>query len=584
VETILETTANDLVGDFSEDIAGFDDYMGWGRVNANNAVRYVYQAPSNLIATDNQPTVPLTWSAPWRTPSQYDIYRSTTGQTGTYSLLNSTTSTSYDDGAVSSGTTYWYKVKAVFANGQSEYSNADSGTPFINFMPPQNLNAQGGLDGVVPVSWSIPASGTPSQYQLYRSTTGELGTYSLLTTVVPTAYDDHAVTNGNEYWYKAKAVYTSPAGVSDYSNADGAIPLAPVNLPPTISHNPLHDIETGSGVITALCMDPEALPLANVKMFFRIAETVSFDSLTLTATGNPNEFAASLSAFAAGTFEYYLRARDSGGATDYVPATAPSTYYTFDVGVFCGSVLTYDDGSAEAFNYATNDLTEEMLWAVKFTPAQFPFVLCGASFAAARTIPDTVHTPVEVTVMLANGVDGYPGDIIWQGTTGSIGNVIGGFGETTYFADVLIRDAGAVLSIESDFYIALNNIDPLKSEAFGRDTDLPNLHVSYFYDACDEQWYSEDDAVSTNAYPGNRMIRAYGYSLVPPELVISRSSENIRLDWSNTGAASYEVYSSLDSAGPFTVLEGTTTDTTLVDMNAVTDSELKFYQVLSVSH
>lgn len=584
VETILEATADDQVGDPAEDVSGFDIYMGWGRVNANNAVRYVYPAPTNLAATDNQPTVPLAWDAPWRTPIRYDIYRSETGQFGTYSLLDNTTNTYYDDGDVVHQVTYWYKIKAVFTNGESIYSNADSGTPFINFMPPQNLSATGGLDGHVPLMWTIPASGTPAEYDVYRSTTGEFGTYSFLITVVPTAHDDYDVINGNEYWYKIKAVYTSPVGESDFSNADGATPVAAVNDPPVIAHDPMHDIETGTGTMTAISSDPDVGgAIMDVKLFYRLAGGGSFDSMALTTTGYANEFAADLSGFGSGSYEYYLRTRDNTGLAVYDPETAPAELYGFDAGEFCGNALGYDDGSAEYFNYAIGEQAENMRWAVKFTPTSFPFILCGVSFAAARTIPTTEHTPVTVEIMTDAG--GVPGTTIWTETSGSIGNVIGGFSATTYFADVLVRDGGSVLTLNSDFYVSLRNADPTKNEAFGRDTDTPQAHMSYFYDDCDATWYSEDDTgLSNNAYPGNRMIRVYGYSLVPPELVISRSGNDIRLDWANTSAASYEIYSALDSDGPFTTLEGTETDTTFFDTDAVVSGEIKFYQVISVSH
>ncbi|MBU1920289.1 hypothetical protein KKG66_05550, partial [bacterium] len=330
--------------------------------------------------------------------------------------------------------------------------------------------------------------------------------------------------------------------------------------------------------------DPDAGgSILDVKLFYRLVGGGDFDSLTFGTTGYADEFAGDLSGFAAGSYEYYLRTRDNSGQAVYLPATAPAELYGFDVGEFCGDALGYDDGSAEYFNYAIGDQAENMKWAVKFTPTDFPFVLCGVSFAAARTVPTTEHMPVTVEILLDAG--GVPGTSVWEEASGSIGNVIGGFSETTYFADVLVRDAGSVLILNSDFYVALRNADPTKNEAFGRDTDTPQAHMSYFYDDCDAAWYSEDDTgLSDNAYPGNRMIRVYGYSLLPPDLVVSRSGDDIRLDWSDTGAASYEIYSALDADGPFTTLEGTEAGTTFFDDNAVIDGEIKFYQVISVSH
>ncbi len=573
VQNILQTTADDLVGAAGEDVAGWDQYMGWGRINANDAVRYVFGPASNLAATSGLVNVPLTWSVPWRTPNSYDVHRSTTGQFGVYSVIGNSATTSYNDNAVTGGVTYWYKVKAVYTNGQSDFSNAASATPVIAYNPPQNLLAQGGLNAQVPVSWQAPVSGTPIRYDLYRSTTGQFGAYALLAPIVhPTLnYTDLAVSNGSEYWYKAKAVFSGP-NESAFSNADSARPVAPPNAPPVLTHDPLDDFAPGSGVITALASDTEpAAAIASIKMFRRLVGAGSFDSTNLTATGNPQEYSASLAGLAAGSYEYYVRAADNLGLTTLVPAGAPASLYSFDVDDLCATELAYDDGSAESYNYPGDDAGVGILWAVKFGPVQYPFVLCGARFAAARTIPSSVHTQVYFAVYLADGAGGLPGLLVQDGITGSIGNDVGGTPPGTNWAQIVLHDdLGQPLQINApEFYVAVSNEQIGKIEAFGRDSNGANAHRSYFYDTCEDEWISEDDLINPNAYPGNRLIRAQGFPLVPPTVVIRRIGNDIRLDWNNLGAPLYRVYSAPTAAGPFTTLEGQSTGTSFLDVGAV---------------
>jgi hypothetical protein len=76
----------------------------------------------------NTISVDLSWSTPAGGPiSQYEVWRSGT-QAGTYVLIVSQAGTTYPDGAVMSGSTYYYKVRAVGAGGTGSYSTEQSVT------------------------------------------------------------------------------------------------------------------------------------------------------------------------------------------------------------------------------------------------------------------------------------------------------------------------------------------------------------------------------------------------------------------------------------------------------------------------
>jgi hypothetical protein len=274
---------------------------------------------------------------------------------------------------------------------------------------------------------------------------------------------------------------------------------------------------------------------------------------------------------------------DWDGAVSTNPAAAPAELHSFDVDEFCGLLHVFDDGSAESYTYSPGEEGAGFRWAVRVSPVT-TFYLCGLSFASGVTIPDEMHTPVYTAVRMADGPSGLPGTLVWEDTTGSIGNAPGGITPgTTHFANVVIRDDENLFTFTEDFYLIVGNIEAAKTESFGRDTTGLDSLVSFFFDPCDNQWYSEE-AVHENARGGNRMIRALGYDLIAPVVTIQRQNSDVLLRWESTGAEHYDVYSALISGGPYSTLEGTTSDTTFVDVNGWATDDLKFYQVKSVSH
>ena len=182
-----------------------------------------------LSASAGNAVVHLTWTAPSNGGSSitnYKVYRATTS--GAETLLTTLGNViSFDDTAVTNGTTYFYKVSAVNGVGEGSQSNEASATPQASGATapsaPQNLTAAAAKGKGIQLSWSAPASngGSPiTGYNIYRGTTS--GGEALLASVGNvTSYKDTTTTRGRTYYYIVKAV--NAVGEGPGSNEASAV-------------------------------------------------------------------------------------------------------------------------------------------------------------------------------------------------------------------------------------------------------------------------------------------------------------------------------------------------------------------------
>ena len=105
---------------------------------------------------------------------------------------------------------------------------------------------------------------------------------------------------------------------------------------PEIIHTPLTDTEdeVGPYLIVATVTSPVFhLDTSSLWVYFNIAGTSPFDSLSLLPTGSPDEYAASIPSQGPGvTIYYYLCAWDSIPRAGYAPPGAPEELFSFHVG------------------------------------------------------------------------------------------------------------------------------------------------------------------------------------------------------------------------------------------------------------
>jgi fibronectin type 3 domain-containing protein len=210
-----------------------------GLLAACQANRPRPEAPSSLVAEGFDSTVDLSWTASGSEDVVgYRIYRSTSSNVttnGTPLNASPVTETTYRDTTVTNGTTYYYVVVAVGANGTaSNPSNTASATPQEGALAaPTGLQAAA-YDGTVDLSWSPSPSQGVVGYNIYRSNSNNVptdGTPVNASPVADTTYRDEGLTNGTTYYYVVTAV-DAEDDESSPSNTASATPQADTPVPP----------------------------------------------------------------------------------------------------------------------------------------------------------------------------------------------------------------------------------------------------------------------------------------------------------------------------------------------------------------
>ena len=160
-------------------------------------------APTVTGGNDAQGRPTLTWNAV-SGAAKYEVYRARS-KDGTYTKYSTTTGTAYTNSSyLTSGATYYYKVRALDANGNAgPYSAVVSVTCRLKLTAP---TVTGGKDsqGRPTLKWNAVTGA--AKYEVYRARSKD-GDYIKYSTVTGTSYTNTSyIENGNTYYYKVRAL------------------------------------------------------------------------------------------------------------------------------------------------------------------------------------------------------------------------------------------------------------------------------------------------------------------------------------------------------------------------------------------
>ena len=225
---IFTTTANSsgqIVIAFTVGAANQPLVMGIEiRSASSGSCSAVSSAPTGLTATaTSSSAIGLSWTAVTPpancTVSSYNVYGSTTsGFTPSSSnLIATTTGTTYSNTGLAASTTYYYKVEAIDADGNSAASTQASAetlaAPSCTAVPsaPTGLTATASSSSAIGLSWNPvtpPANCSIGSYNVYGSTASGFtpSSSNLITSATGTTYSNTGLTASTTYYYAVEAV------------------------------------------------------------------------------------------------------------------------------------------------------------------------------------------------------------------------------------------------------------------------------------------------------------------------------------------------------------------------------------------
>ncbi len=174
----------------------------YGSYSSVVSAKPVPATPAVTVKSSSYKSIKISWGKV-SGANGYRVYRATS-KSGTYKLIKTTTSTSYTNSSLTTGKTYYYKVRAYkYVSGSrvyGKYSSIKSAKPSLS--KPSSFSVTRYSSSKIKISYSS-VSGA-SGYRIYRATS-KSGTYKLVKTTTSRSWINTKRTKGKTYYYKVRA-------------------------------------------------------------------------------------------------------------------------------------------------------------------------------------------------------------------------------------------------------------------------------------------------------------------------------------------------------------------------------------------
>ena len=160
-------------------------------------------APTVTAGTDSQGRPTLKWNAV-SGAAKYEVYRARS-KDGDYTKYSTTTGTAYTNTSyIEDGNTYYYKVRALDADGTAGAWSSVVSVTYKQILPAPTVTGGNDAQGRPTLKWNA-VSGA-AKYEVYRARSKD-GDYIKYSTVTGTSYTNTSyIENGNTYYYKVRAL------------------------------------------------------------------------------------------------------------------------------------------------------------------------------------------------------------------------------------------------------------------------------------------------------------------------------------------------------------------------------------------
>ena len=160
-------------------------------------------APTVTGGKDSQGRPTLTWKAV-SGAAKYEVYRARS-KDGDYIKYSTVTGTSYTNTSyIENGNTYYYKVRALDANGTAGAWSSVVSVTYKQTLPAPTVTGGNDAQGRPTLKWNAVTGA--AKYEVYRARSRS-GEYIKYSTVTGTSYTNTSyIENGNTYYYKVRAL------------------------------------------------------------------------------------------------------------------------------------------------------------------------------------------------------------------------------------------------------------------------------------------------------------------------------------------------------------------------------------------
>ena len=160
-------------------------------------------APTVTGGNDSQGRPTLTWKAVTGA-AKYEVYRARS-RSGEYIKYSTVTGTSYTNTSyIEDGNTYYYKVRALDANGTAGAWSSIVSVTYKQTLPAPTVTGGNDSQGRPTLKWNAVTGA--AKYEVYRARSKD-GDYIKYSTVTGTSYTNTSyIENGNTYYYKVRAL------------------------------------------------------------------------------------------------------------------------------------------------------------------------------------------------------------------------------------------------------------------------------------------------------------------------------------------------------------------------------------------
>ena len=277
-------------------------YWNWTTfMNVVKGTASTPSAPSTLaVSVVSTSQLKLTWKDNSGIETGFKIERSTSSGSGFSQIATvGANILTYTAGSLTSGTTYYFRVRAYNAAGNSGYSNTASGTTKDTIpVAPTSLTATAVSSAQINLAWACTAPNEDG-FRIYRSTDGTNFAQVATAGINAVSYSNTGLSGNTKYYYKVYSYNTAGNSAASNVASDTTAPQAP---------SALTAVSQGSGPTTWDKVNLSWTDNANSEVGFKIERSPDNVTFTQIATN-----AASITTYAdsglAAQHAYYYRVR-----------------------------------------------------------------------------------------------------------------------------------------------------------------------------------------------------------------------------------------------------------------------------------